>query len=226
MSVLYRRHIPLAITFICGLIILLQFFLVPTKITEPWQSTVQYYGVTLTNWANLLANFIIGFGVVNISLIHVRRIMRAKSATEKFYSAWLLFVMVVFIVVGLFGYTRMWWTPLKDNWDWLQLYVLTPLDSTVYASLVFYMASGCYRAFRARNLESAVLLVVGFLSIMYKTPLFQAYAPWVIRTVDWIAAYPAVGAYRGIQVNAALGAILLGIRTLMGVETGYLGRRD
>jgi hypothetical protein len=134
--------------------------------------------------------------------------------------------MVVFIVIGLFGYRRMWWTPLAANWDWLQLYVLTPLDATVYASLVFYMASGCYRAFRARNLESAALLVVGFLSIMYKTPLFQARAPLVIQIIDWVATYPAVGAYRGIQVSAALGAILLGIRTLMGVETGYLGRRD
>lgn len=226
MSVLYRRHIPLAITFICGLIILLQFSLVPAKITEPWQSPFQYYGVTLTNWANLLANFIIGFGVVNISLLHARRIMRVKSWVDKFYSIWLFIVMAAFIVVGLFGYPRMWWTPLAANWDWLQLYVLTPLDATVYASLVFYMASGCYRAFRARTLEGAALLVVGFLSIMYKTPLFQAYAPWIIKTIDWIAEYPAVGAYRGIQVSAALGAILLGIRTLIGVETGYLGRRD
>lgn len=226
MSVFYRRHVPLAITFICGIVIALQFFLVPSKITEPYQATVNYYGSTLTNWANLLANFIIGFGLVNILFIHVRRVTRPKSVSERFYSAWLLFVMFVFVFVGLFGYDRMWWKPLNANWSWLQNYVLAPLDATVYAALIFYMASGCYRSFRARNFESAMLLVVGFLSLMYKTPLFQVYTPWVTTLIDWVSTYPAMGAYRGIQVSAALGAILLGIRTLMGTETGYLGRRD
>lgn len=226
MSVVYRKQIPLAITFICGIVIILQWFLVPARITLPHEAAIQYYGVTLTNWANLLANFIIGFGLVNISMIHIRRIYRAKTAIDRFYSAWLIFVMVIFIIIGSFGFPGLWYTPLAANWDWLTQYVLNPLDATMYASLVFYMASGCYRVFRVRNFESATLLVIGFLALMAATPFFQAYTPWVTSFISWFASYPAVGSYRAIQVSAALGAILLGIRTLIGTETGYMGRRD
>ncbi|MEM1549445.1 MAG: hypothetical protein QXO74_01395 [Candidatus Methanomethylicia archaeon] len=226
MSIFYRRHIPLAITFICGLVMILQYFLVPGKITQPHEYAIQYYGVTLTNWANLLANFIVGFGLVNVTIIHSRRIMRAKSAFDRFCSAWLLFVMVVFLIVGSFGHSGLWYTPLAKNWEWLTLYVLNPLDATMYASLIFYMASGCYRVFRARNLETTLLLIVGFLSLMAAAPIFQVYAPWSRDFISWFANYPSIGAYRAIQMSAALGAILLGIRTLIGTETGYMGRRD
>lgn len=226
MSIVYRRHIPLAITFICGLVMILQYFLVPSKITQPHEYAIQYYGVALTNWANLLANFIIGFGLVNAVLIHSRRAKRAKTAFDRFCSMWLLFVMAVFIIVGSFGFSGLWYTPLSSNWDWLTNYVLNPLDSTMYASLIFYMASGCYRVFKARNVETTLLLIVGFLSLMASAPIFKVYAPWSVDFISWFSTYLAVGSYRAIQVSAALGAILLGIRTLIGTETGYLGRRD
>jgi hypothetical protein len=33
------------------------------------------------------------------------------------------------------------------------------------------------------------------------------------------------GAYMGIRIGVGIGAVVIGIRTLIGMETGYLGRR-
>jgi len=224
-SLAYRRHLPIIITFIMGIIMILQYFIVPKQPVEPYQITMQKVGETLTNWANLLAAFTIGFGMVNIALIHSRHVSR-KTPGQWYYSAWLLFVAVIMVIVGIGGEPALGINVSKYQYDWMTTYVFAALSGTMYSSLAFYITSACYRAFRARTIEATALLIVGFITLMSRTPAFQAYLPQVIEVADWINKYIVKSSFRGILIGGALGAILLGIRTLMGMETGYLGRRD
>ncbi len=224
MALAYRRQIPIVLTFIMGLVIIAQFFLVPEKPVEPYQFALQTLGTVFTNWANLLAAFTIGFGLVNITLVHVRRVTR-RVPGQWYYSLWLLIVAYITMVICVLGYPELS-TLMNPQYEWITTYVLAALSGTMYSSLAFYITSACFRAFRARSLEAAALLVVGFITLLYRAPIFQAMAPIFVDMATWINNYIVRSSYRGILIGGALGAILLGIRTLMGMETGYLGRRE
>jgi hypothetical protein len=60
--------------------------------------------------------------------------------------------------------------------------------------------------------------------ILGNTPIFPAYFPGFFYTREWIFTAVVGGAYRGIRIGVGMGAVVLGIRTLLGLETGYLGR--
>ncbi len=225
MSLVFRRHLPLILTFIMGLIMIVQYFLVPETPVEPYQKSIQSLGEVLTNWANLLAGFTIGFGMVNVTLIHSRHLSR-RTPGQWYYSAWLIFVAVIMVIVGLGGEPSLGINVSPAQYEWMTTYVLAACSGTMYSSLAFYITSACFRAFRARTMEATALLIVGFITLMSRTPAFQVFIPQAIEAADWINNYIVRSSFRGILIGGALGAILLGIRTLMGMETGYLGRRD
>ncbi len=226
MALVYRRHIPILITFIMGIMMIVQFFLVPPKPVEPYQKALAEVGEALTNWANLLAAFTIGFGLVNLFFIHGRHVTR-RTPGQWYYSAWLLFVMFIMVIFGIFGDEELGIsTATTYQFEWMYKWIYTPLSGTMYASLAFYITSASYRAFRARTLEAGVLLIVGLLVLFKLAPVWQVYLPQVIPLVNWIYKYIVTSSYRGILIGAGIGAILLGIRTIIGLETGYLGRRE
>jgi len=114
----------------------------------------------------------------------------------------------------------------SSNYRWMMDYINTPLESTMYASLAFYMASGAYRVLKVRNLGTGLLLLSAFLVIIGNTPLFPAMWSGFATIRNTLFDTFVVGSYRAIRFGVGLGGIALGIRTLVGLETGYLGRRE
>ena len=92
----------------------------------------------------------------------------------------------------------------------------------MYSILAFFITSAAYRAFRARNLEAAFILVSGTLVVMSNAPLFTSAFPTFINWREWIFDVPNASTMRAVLMGAALGAIALAVRTLMGIERGYL----
>jgi hypothetical protein len=95
----------------------------------------------------------------------------------------------------------------------------------MYSSLAFYMAYGAYKVLRARNFEAGLLFITAVLVILGNTPIFPATYPGFFYMREWIFGPIVSGAYRGVRIGIGMGAVVLGIRTLLGMETGYLGRR-
>lgn len=92
----------------------------------------------------------------------------------------------------------------------------------MYSILAFFITSAAYRAFRARNFEAALILVAGTIVVMSNAPLFTSTFPAFIDAKNWIFDVPNASTMRGVLMGAALGAIALAVRTLMGIERGYL----
>jgi len=83
-------------------------------------------------------------------------------------------------------------------------------------------SSAAYRAFRARTLEAAILLVSGTIVMLANAPVGGSIWGGFTPLKDWIFDVPNMSTMRGITIGAALGALALGARTLMGKERGYL----
>ncbi|HDJ21763.1 MAG: hypothetical protein DRI93_06120 [Aquificota bacterium] len=209
----YKRDLPLAITFIVGIIAVLDYYTGVQAITDTF--------TIIKNWGVVLQGFALGLGAVNLFRVHGRRISQRREGSDWLFSGWLLLMLTVFVVVGLS-------TGQYDQgptYSWLYNAIYLPLGSTMYSSLAFYMAYGAYKVLRARNFEAGLLFITAILVILGNTPVFPAIYPGFFHMREWIFGPIVSGAYRGVRIGIGIGAVILGIRTLLGMETGYLGRR-
>lgn len=212
MSIVLRRHIPLLITFVTGIIMILAYY-VSSDVTLFYKTLPD----TLVAWRAVLGT-IVFIGTINLLRVHGRNVSKRRPG-QWYYSAWLVILIVVYAVLGLaLG-------PTSKSYRWLIDNVTVPITSTMYASLCFYMAAGAYRVLRARSWETLFLLLTAFLVIMGNTPLIAAKAPVFFDTRQWIFKVIVVGSYRAIRIGVGLGAVAVGLKTVFGLETAYLGRR-
>jgi hypothetical protein len=207
-----RRQIPLVITFVVGFYMIVEYFFSLPMPMKDW-------GRYITNFGVVVLAFALGVGAIVTLTTHARRIQK-RTAGEWQYSLALIATFILFLVVGLSLTTK------HPTWDWLYQAVMLPLYATTYSMWVFYMASGAYRSFRVRSKEAAVLLFSGCLVMLGNVPIGEAIWSMFPLVRDWIMAVPNMAANRGIIMGAALGAIILGLRVLLGRETGYLGTRE
>ena len=210
MSEVVRKYIPLLITFIVGVIAVLDFYTTVPAIRGTF--------TVLKNWGIVVTAFALGVGAVNLFKVHGKRIAERGELWP--LSGWLLFILIVFVVVGLSTgkFDASW------QYKWIYNAIMLPLGATMYSSLCFYMAIGAYKALRIRNIDSLFLFLTAIFVVLGNTPMFPAAFPGFFYAREWIFKTIISGAYRGIRIGVGIGAVVLGIRTILGLERGYLGR--
>jgi hypothetical protein len=171
--------------------------------------------------AILTAGFAIG--VINLIRVHSTNIKR-RRATWK-YSVILLislFAMALFSVIAspfaldpqatvIPASVIAFSTPI---YQFLYYKILVNINSSIFSLLAFFIASAAYRAFKARSLESTILLAAGLLVILGQTPLADLVWPGLSVIRDWILAFPNTAGQRGILIGAALGILAFSMRRL------------
>ena len=226
-----RREGPLIVTIVVALFLIFEWYfgkgaLIPetTKASGEIQRFVAF----------ILA-FVIGVGALNVLRIHWHRIQRRKPGDYSWiYSSWLFILIILFVVTGaILGAIPYEYDPeaaayvahrtAEPSYVWMFDYVLSALDATMYSILAFFIASGAYRAFRARTAEAALLLIAGTLVMLGNAPIGGVMWSGFIDINTWIQRIPMMAGMRGILIGAGLGAIAMGIRILTGRERGYLG---
>ena len=65
-------------------------------------------------------------------------------------------------------------------YSWIYDYMFTPLTSTMFALLAFYVASASYRAFRIRNFEATLLLISGIILMLGRVSIAKYYSGWFL----------------------------------------------
>jgi len=217
MSTTLKKTIPVVIVFVVALIVMMDYFIVTPPVNTAGKSWTSLTVTNLQNWGIILTAFALGFGAVNLFYFHSKHISR-RTPDQWQFSLWLLIVIVIFTVTGVaMG-------PTSDQYNWLYNASYFALSATVYSSLGFYMTSGLYRALRLKNVESGIFLVVGLVVLAKNAPAMAVYFPVLGTWVSFISDVLTTSAQRGIMIGGALGAISLGIRTMTGRETGFLGK--
>jgi len=115
---------------------------------------------------------------------------------------------------------------------WLYDFIYSPMASTMFALLAFYIASAAFRAFRIRTTEAALLAVAALLVMLGRVPIGDLATSWLPHSMglpaiqDWIMEVPQNAAKRAILIGAALGVMATGLRVILGIERSYLSGQD
>ena len=208
---LRRIEIPIAITIFCTLLQIVPFY-IQVKPLETFSDTFR-------SWMVLVATCALFLGMISLSLLHSKKIQRKSKGWE--FSVLTIISLIVMMLAGL-PISEIGLGDQNPVFDFLFKNVLTPLGATMYSIIAFFITSAAYRSFRARSIEATIVLLSGILMICSNAPLLSVAWPPFIDIGDWIFSIPNMATMRAVIIGAALGAIALAMRVLLGIERGYL----
>lgn len=140
-----------------------------------------------------------------------------------------------------------WYTgTYNDNGSffwWLYEYGFQPLQQTTFAMLAFYVASAAFRAFRAKNFESVLLLGTAFIILLGRTFVGTWATGFLVdpgqepegmveqilsffyipNLTSWIMSVFNTAGNRAIMIGIALGVASTSLKVLLGIDRSYLG---
>jgi hypothetical protein len=204
-----RRILPTAVAIVAGIFVLLSVF------TSSFSFVA--IGTYFIDTAVVIAAFALILGVINVLRVHGRRIHEGGSG--RFYSFVLIAAMFVVLALGMPALPDRPYGPSQPAVQWIFENIQAPIQASLSGLLVFFVITAAYRLLRARNLESAVMLIVTIIVLLGQVTV--GLVPILPKLKDWILDVPAMAGVRGILLGVALGALLTGIRLLVGAERPY-----
>lgn len=198
---------PVVVTFIGGAIVLIEFFL---KI-----DALKFWAESFMKWQLVFVAFASALGAANLVRIHS---MKAQQKRQDFvYSYLLLACMAVWIGLGL------WRGPSGRQYDFFYQNLLQPLSATLFSVNAFYISSAAYRSFRVRTAEAGMLLVAAICVMLGNVGIGPAIWSGFPKLGGWFMRVPNAAGMRGIIIGAALGAIAISLRVILGLERSQFG---
>ncbi len=224
-----RREIPLIITTVTGLVFAISYF-IPHM---PFGNSENIFG----EWISIVQAFAIWLGVLNLVKVSIDKILSKKG--DAYYSYIVIISLGIMLIVGFWdGLSGLYADPpypvIDDSTSfyWIFKNIYTPLTSTMFAMLAFFVASASYRAFRARNFQATLLLIAGFFVMGGRVPLFDLMisgitdVPVFSHFADWIMTYPNTAGQRAIMIGIALGIMSSSLRIILGIERSHIGGKS
>jgi hypothetical protein len=211
MSNLLRREAVFAVSIFVASMMIINFFIdIPI---------IKNIAQELTIWALIIQLIAIGIGAVNMMRSHYRVISRREPG-RWYYSAYMIALFWIMLLLGIPGIIS---GTENSIYSWLfnQLYV--SLGTTLYAITGFYIFSAGYRAFRARTLEAALMLLAGIIMMLSNAPVGEVI--WVGFPVigDWLLSTGQRPWQTTVVMVEAFGMMAFGYRAFTGKERGFYG---
>lgn len=204
-----RLAVPLMITFVAGMIMILQFFVPAT----------QSLGESLQEWYMIVASAAIFLGSINLINVHMHKI-RFKAKNWK-YSPVTIIGFLGMVATGLlFGIEQ------GAPFDFMFQRMMVPMGATMFSLLAFFVASAAFRAFRASNWRATLLLASAFIVMLGRVPIGSMIWNRIPLISEWIMQVPNLAGQRAVMIGAAMGMVATSLRMIFGIERSYLGGTD
>lgn len=217
-----RRNLPLAISFIAGLLAIINTITIAPSFNKFFQDYIARSVTLVVNWG-------VALGSVNLLRIHWTRMARKRDGWINSLALYISYFFMLFL-----GFYAIWWGKKLGVNDQLYQYfykaINVPLNSTMFAVLCFYIASAAYRAFRARSVEATLLLISATIVMLGGTPigkiLFNGFGPQGILGFPWLKAWimeqANTSVVRALTLGITLGGLAQSTRNWLGIERGYM----
>jgi hypothetical protein len=201
-----KKEIPILLGLIVGILWYCEFFIA---------------GTFQENQKLFFANGMKTAGVVSL-LVGVYSVARQsyykiKNNSERYYAILRVVMILLMIFLGLKTGTAPG-TPFSSMF----MNVFIPFQATVFSLLAFYIASAAYRSFKAKSIESAVLLIASIIVMLSKIPLGGELWGQIPVIGEWIMDAPSSAGRRAIIFGGYLGSITMMIRIFFGLERSHL----
>jgi len=203
-----KRQVPLMITFIVGVVMVIQYFI-------PRQPFAGLFD-TFNRWFLVIAVFALLLGLLNLLRLHVNKVKKIDKGWG--YSVVLLSGLVATIFTG-----AKWGIGTGTPFNYIFVNIQQPMGATMFALLAFFIASASFRAFRARNIDATLLLVAAIIVMLGRVPIGNILWNKLPLIADWIMTYPNTAGQRAIMIGIALGTVSYSLRVILGIERTYLG---
>ncbi len=204
-----RREVPVVICFLAGLSFILEYFI-------PHQSVRPFFE-NFRQWAIIVIAFAYVLGISNIVRVNYHVVQ--KKGRDWGYKIVLVLGLFFMIIMGIF------FGGIGDGtvFFWMYNNAYSPLQSTMFALLAFFIASAAFRAFRVRTFQASLLAITALIVMLGRVPVGENVWKSFPDLVEWIMNVPQLAGKRAIMIGAALGAISTALKVLVGLERTYLG---
>jgi hypothetical protein len=203
-----RKEVPIAIGFVVGLIVLLEYFL------KGLMPAIVPAAQTAQTWGTIISALAMALAAANLLIVHGRRI---RQKQEDWWMSIIVYAgMISMTVAGISSAMEDLYTFLFDG-------LFQPLGTAMFSMMVFFIASAARRAFRARNIDGALLLISGVIVMIGNAPIGNLISPFFGKGTEWLMKIPNVAGNRAIMIGAALGMVVTGFRVMVGIDRSYFG---
>jgi hypothetical protein len=210
MSQMLKREVVYAVTGIVTVVMFLEYFFFPES--QAWAEIIR-------TWSVIIYNISLGLGAVRLTMAHSMNVQRKRENWA--FSGVLLAGLAIMLLTGLAGYFMTGQQTNNAIYNWLFNWVYTPLGATLYPITGFYIFSAAYRAFRARNIDAALMLIAGCFVILSNAPVGEALWIGFATVGEWFRFTGQVPGMRTFALVGTLGMIAYGFRALLGKERGF-----
>lgn len=221
-----KRLIATLIAGICGLLVLIDF--VNLRIFS-----VPLMAQIVVSWAAIISAIALFIGLFSVASNHVRRVQQRSA--DWVYSLILVGSMLAVVISGIFvgwstnergelGYVLLPNSLVEQSIRDIFRAVYQPLTSALLGLLSFFSLSAALRALQRRSADALLIVVVACLVLLISA-LPSGMLPSLLPVgMDWLANYVALAGARALLIGSAIGAIVAGVRVLLGFDQPFLDR--
>jgi hypothetical protein len=204
-----KREIPLAIVFVAGVFMAVQFFIPHAKSEWIYEFVME--------WTIIIGIFALALGIWSLIKVSTTKIKRKMENWP--YAIVLLAGLVGMIIFGMGfmgGVESYMFRHFFNN-------VMIPLHATMFSLLAFFIASAAFRAFRARSALATVLLISALVLMLRFNPYLGPVGELDADLASWILNVPNLAAKRAIIIGIGLGMVATALKVILGIERSYMG---
>ncbi|MBW3622445.1 MAG: hypothetical protein KY468_03440 [Armatimonadetes bacterium] len=222
-------------TFLAGLFYFLE-FMIPTTVGGGPEGNFLSGGVEpLADFVLVIGMMALGLGIINLARVQGRILLRMRAGWQNafIFFVGLIGMTVIGIMHDVYPAETSVWTPLY-NFFFTGLY--TPLASTTFALLAFFIASAAFRAFRITSVESTLMMITAFIVMLgtvgseVVTGWIPETSPFAILKLDnitlWIMTTVNMSAQRALLFGIAMGELAIALRVWLSLERGHFFEQE
>jgi hypothetical protein len=166
----------------------------------------------VNTWRMNITLFTLFSGLLTIAIRYLRGI---QNRTQNWpYQAYALCLIVVWIVMG--QTVGMY----SDTYQTAFLSTKITLHIAILGQIIFFYISGAYRTFRIRTARTAALAISAVGIAVLNAPWIQNPFPAASSIAYWFLNNPQMAASRAVVITGGVGAVVTGIRVILGLERG------
>lgn len=218
-----KRNVPLILVTVIGIITLASYYI-------PHRFSQEIYLDTMNKWQNIIMAFAFLLGLISLFYSHFQKIK--KKADGWGYSIFVYIGFLAMVVPAFVSEGQQLVGPNLTSLGWAFRFIYNTLAATMFSILAFFIVSTAFRSFRIKSMMAFVLFLAAMVLIMGRVPLgdfvWTEVLGWtgvsLSDLVEWIMHVPAVSARRGIMIGIAIGAAVISLKIIFGIERQYMGK--